>query len=147
MPDQTELLFHHIGKPVPLESIRNHKDVKYSPSPLFDMYSLDRTNEFSLAIEWHAFGENSPLDMRIQTEPHIAFKVNDIASALKEKEIVMPLYEPFAGYRCAMVQINGTLIELIETSLPEEKIWYDEATLKNGVLYGGQEGKLPPREE
>lgn len=47
----------------------------------------------------------------------------------------MPLYKPFAGYRCAMIQVNGVLIEPIETSLPEEKIWHDEETLKNGVLY------------
>lgn len=133
----SKMIFHHIGKPVSLESIKNNEDVKYSP--LFDMYSLNMKNEVSLPIEWHAFGNNSSLDSRIQTEPHIAFKVNDIAAALKGHEIVMPLYEPFTGYRCAMIQVNGVLIEVIETSLSEEKIWHDEETLKNGVLYGGKE--------
>lgn len=135
--DFSKMIFHHIGKPVSLASIKDDKDVKYSS--LFDMYSLNVKNDVSLPIEWHAFGNNSSLDSRIQTEPHIAFKVNDIVAALKGQEIVMPLYEPFAGYRCAMIQVNGVLIEVIETSLPEEKIWHDEETLKNGVLYGGKE--------
>lgn len=135
--EPSKIIFHHIGKPVSLESIKDNKDVKYSP--LFDMYSLNMQNAVSLPIEWRAFENNSSLDRRIQTEPHIAFKVNDIAAALIGQEIVMPLYEPFVGYRCAMVQVNGVLIELIETSLPEENIWRDEETLKNGVLYGGGE--------
>ncbi|SCM82848.1 Acetyltransferase, ribosomal protein N-acetylase (modular protein) [uncultured Sporomusa sp.] len=135
--EPSKMIFHHIGKPVSLESIKDNKDVKYSP--LFDMYSLNMQNDAPLPIEWHAFGTDSSLDRRIQTEPHIAFKVNDIAAVLIGQEIVMPLYEPFSGYRCAMIQVSGVLIELIETSLPEEKIWHDEETLKNGVLYGGEE--------
>ncbi len=135
--EPSRMIFHHIGKPISLESIKDNKDVKYSP--LFDMYSLNTQNGLSLPIEWHAFGTNSSLDRRIQTEPHIAFKVKDIAAALIGQEIVMPLYEPFSGYRCAIIQVNGVLIELIETSLSEEKIWHDEETLKNGVLYGGEE--------
>ena len=47
----------------------------------------------------------------------------------------MPLYEPFSGYRCTIIQINNTLIELIETSLSEKELWDDEETLKNGILY------------
>lgn len=64
MIDNFQMTFHHIGKPVPLEDIKNNKDTKYSP--LFDMYSLDMKNDLSLPIELHAFGENSSLDVRIQ---------------------------------------------------------------------------------
>lgn len=132
MIDNFQMTFHHIGKPVPLENIKDNKDTKYSP--LFDMYSLDMKNDLSLPIELHAFGENSSLDVRIQKEPHVAFKVNDIESALDGKEIVMPLYQPFAGYRCAMVIINKQLIELIETTLSESEIWGD-GIFKDSILY------------
>ena len=37
MIDDFQMTFHHIGKPVPLESIKDNKDTKYSP--LFDMDS------------------------------------------------------------------------------------------------------------
>lgn len=55
------------------------------------MDSLDMKNDLSIPIELHVFGENSSLDHRIQKETHIAFKVNDIVSAFKDKEIIMPL--------------------------------------------------------
>ncbi|MHB8061048.1 MAG: hypothetical protein ACYDG2_00225 [Ruminiclostridium sp.] len=132
MTDNFKMTFHHIGKPVPLESIKDNKDTKYSP--LFEMYSLDMKNDLSIPIELHAFGKNSSLDVRIQKEPHVAFKVNDIVAALKGKEIIMPLYQPFAGYRCAMVIINEQLVELIETSLSEREIWGD-GIFKDSILY------------
>ncbi|BCC14558.1 TPA: hypothetical protein ACLBZV_003313 [Bacillus cereus] len=112
--------------------IQGNKNTKYSP--LFDMYSLDMENHLSIPIELHAFGPNSSLDNRIQKETHIAFKTNDIEYALRGKEIIMPLYQPFANYRCAMVIINGQLIELIETSLSEQEIW-GEGIFKDSILY------------
>lgn len=132
MKEELTLVFHHIGKPVLLESIKDNPDTKYSP--LFEMYSLDMYNELSIPIELHAFGKNSPLDKRIQSYPHVAFKTNNIEQALKDKEIVMPLYQPFANYRCAMVMINHQLIELIETTLSEKEIWGD-GIFKDSILY------------
>lgn len=132
MGEDLRMTFHHIGKPVPLEMLINHPDAKYSP--LFDMYSLDMQNDLSIPIELHAFGKDSSLHPRIQKEVHIAFKVSDIASALKNKDILMPLYQPFANYRCAMVIINDQLIELIETSLSESEIWGD-GIFKDSILY------------
>lgn len=85
MIDDFQMTFHHIGKPVPLESIKDNKDTKYSP--LFDMYSLDMKNDLSIPIELHAFGKNSSLDVRIQKEPHVAFKTNNIEAALQGKKL------------------------------------------------------------
>lgn len=127
-----EVTFHHIGKPVPLEALVNHEGVRYSS--LFDMYSLNMNNNLSIPIELHAFGKNSSLHPRIQKEVHIAFKVNDIVQALNNQKILMPLYQPFANYRCAMIDVNNQLVELIETSLPESEIWGD-GIFRNSILY------------
>ncbi|MDU4960301.1 MAG: hypothetical protein E6X17_06525 [Sporomusaceae bacterium] len=132
MTEKFKMTFHHIGKPVPLARIKDNKDTKYSP--LFDMYSLDMKNDLSIPIELHAFGANSCLDYRIQQETHIAFKVNNIAVALEEQQIIMPLYQPFADYRCAMVIINEQLVELIETALSESEIW-GTGIFKDSILY------------
>lgn len=132
MNDEINLSFHHIGKPVPLEQIKDHPDTKYSP--LFDMYSLDMKNDLSLPIELHAFGPASSLDPLIQKEPHVAFKVNNIDKALIDKKILMPLYQPFADYRCAMILVNEQPIELIETTLSESEIWGD-GIYKDSILY------------
>lgn len=125
-------VFHHIGKPVPFERLKDQAGVKYSP--LFDMYSLDMKNDFGIPIELHAFGPKSSLHPKIQQEIHVAFKVKNIEEALKQQEIIMPLYQPFAGYKCAMIVLNEQLVELIETSLSENEIWGD-AIYKDSILY------------
>lgn len=130
--EDLKMTFHHIGKPVPIETIIDYPALKYSP--LFDMYSVDLKNSLCIPVELHAFGKNSSLHPRIKQETHVAFKVNDITSALKDQEILMPLYQPFADYLCAIVNINGQLIELIETSLSESEIWGD-GIFKDSVLY------------
>lgn len=132
MSKNVQMSFHHIGKPVLLSKIKYNPEVKYSP--LFDMYSLDMKNDLSLPIELHAFGENSSLDKRIQENPHVAFKVDYIEAALLNEEIIMPLYEPFSGYRCAMIWVNEQPIELIETTLSEKEIWGD-GIFKDSILY------------
>ena len=100
------------------------------------MYSEEKEYFLGIKIEYHAFEPDSPLDVRLRTRPHIAFKTNDIESALKNQEIVMPLYEPFKGYRCAMIEVDGMLIELLETQFSEEQLWHDASILNNGILYG-----------
>lgn len=98
------------------------------------MYSLDKQNDLSIPIELHAFGPNSSLDERIQQISHVAFKVDDIDEALAGEEVIMPLYQPFAGYRCAMIWVNEQPIELIETTLSESEIWGD-GIFKDSILY------------
>lgn len=127
-----KITFHHIGKPVPLSEIISNPATKYSP--LFDMYSLDLNNSLSIPIELHAFGKNCSLHPRIQKESHVAFKVSDIETAMNGYEVLMPLYQPFRGYRCAMVVINEQLVELIETTLSEKEIWGD-GIYRDSILY------------
>ncbi len=131
MINQT-LTFHHIGHPVPLEQIQHDPKVKYAK--IYDMYSLDKRNELGIPIELHAFGPNTPLNPAIIHQTHVAFKVADIQSALKDQEIVMPLYQPFAGYQCAMIMLNQVPIELIETTLSEAEIWGD-GPFHDSILY------------
>lgn len=129
------LQFHHIGIPVNKSELSE----KARFSSLFKMYSEEVENFLGLKIEYHAFDPDSSLDIRLRTRPHIAFKIDNIELALKGQNIVMPLYEPFKGYRCAVIEINKTLVELVETQLSEEQIWNDGDILKNGVLYGKTE--------
>ncbi|GKT03052.1 hypothetical protein [Furfurilactobacillus entadae] len=126
------LTFHHIGKPVPLADIKDAPAVKYAK--IYDMYSLDQLNELGIPIELHAFGPDCPLDPIIQAQTHVAFKVADIRAALVDQDIVMPLYQPFAGYECAMIMLKQVPIELIETTLSEAEIWGD-GPFHNSILY------------
>lgn len=132
MIEHLSLTLHHIGKPVPLEQIKNNPNTKYAK--IYDMYSLDQSNQLNIPIELHAFGPNCPLHPLIQQETHIAFTTNNIQQALKNQEVLMPLYQPFAGYQCAMILVNQQPIELIETTLSESEIWGDDI-FKDSILY------------
>jgi hypothetical protein len=126
-----KLEFFHIGVPVNKNEIADNS--KYAP--LYKMYTQDGINSLGLCIQYHAFDEDSSLDKRVRENVHIAFKVKNIEKTLKGQEVVMPLYEPFKGYRCAIILVNNVLIELVETSLSEEEIWNEVEILKNGILY------------
>lgn len=107
------LIFHNIG--IPVEKSKLTAKCRYSS--LFKMYSEDVENDLDIRKEYHAFDTGSPLDTRLQNLPHIAFKTNNIEKDLLNKEIIMLLYEPFKGYCCAVIVLNGVVIELIETKL------------------------------
>jgi hypothetical protein len=88
-----------IGVPVKKDQITDKS--KYAP--LFKMYTQGGIGSWGIYIQYHAFDEGFSLDKRVRENIQITFKVKDIEEALKGHEIVMPLYEPFKGYRCAMI--------------------------------------------
>lgn len=126
------LKFHHIGHVVPLTQIKTNPKTKYAP--IYEMYSLDEHNSLTLPIELHAFGPISSLDQRIQSQDHVAFVTDNIRRDLNGQAVVMPLYQPFSCYECAMIVVNGQLIELIQTTLSEREIWGD-GIFKDSILY------------
>ncbi len=104
-------------------------DERYSSS--FKMYTTKGHNPFR--IQYHRFEEGCPLHPLIQTKVHVAFKVNDLAEAIKNQQVIMAPYEPFTGFKVAMIEVEGAPIELIETTLSEQEIWDDDH--KNSVIY------------
>lgn len=117
--------YHHMGIP----TNKPKEGEKYSST--FKMYTTPGNNEFR--IQWHRFEEGCPLHPLIQTIPHVAFKVNSIDEAIKDREILLEPYYPFEGFRVAMVKIDGAPVEFIETNLSEEEIWGESH--KNSVIY------------
>ncbi len=126
------LEFHHIG--IPIDKSKLSEKARYSP--LFKMYTEDSNNSMGIHIQYHAFDKESTLDKRIQSKMHVAFKTDNIKDMLKGKQVIMPLYEPFKNYKCAMILQSSIPIELIETSLSEEELWIDKDILNDGILYG-----------
>ena len=67
-------------------------------------------------IEWMRFEKDSPVDMLIQTAPHLAFVVKDLDHELATRgfRVITEPNEPSAGVRVAMIEHNGAPIELME---------------------------------
>ncbi len=122
--------YHHTG--VPTTEVKAGE--KYSST--FKMYtSGGQDSEFR--VQYHRFEEDCPLHPLIKSKPHIAFKVNDLEQAIKGKEVILEPYEPFSGFKVAMIAEEGVPIEFIETTLSEEQIWYGKHN--NSVIYPERE--------
>ncbi|APC95736.1 helicase [Francisella tularensis subsp. novicida] len=121
-----EYKYHHIGIPV----TEPRPGERYSPS--MDMYTSG--GELPGRVQYHRFGPKCPLDKLIQTMPHIAYKVSDLDQAIKDKNILLKPYFPIEGFRVAIIEENGAIIEFIETDLSDEEIW-NKPNLKNSILY------------
>lgn len=94
-------------------------------SATFKMYTSGGGNS-EFRIQYHRFEPDSPLHPLLKTVPHVAFKVESIEAAIKDKEVVLGPYEPIPGYKVAAIVECGVPIEFIETTLTEEQIWYGD---------------------
>ena len=60
-------------------------------------------------------------------------QLQSIPAAIEGKDVILEPYEPFPGYKVAMIAECGAPIEFIETTLSEEEIWY--SAHKGSVIY------------
>jgi len=68
------------------------------------------------------YDEDAPYPDVIKTLPHVAFEVDDLASALEGKEILIEPNSPSPGVIVAMIIDDGAPIELLEfRSTPDDK--------------------------
>ena len=113
--------FHHLG--IPTTEIKQGE--RYSP--FFDMYTSDSDCE-SMRIQWHRFGPASSLHPIIQSQPHVAFKVDNLERAIAEMQLLLGPYEPIENFRVAIIEDHGQPIEFIQTTLTDDEIWSRAAT-------------------
>ncbi len=101
--------FHHLG--IPTKEIKpNEKYIK----KLRCYVSGFETSEFG--IEWMRFEDDSPVHKIIQNIPHLAFEVENLELAIKDRELIGDISYPSTGIKVAMVLENGAPIEFLEFS-------------------------------
>lgn len=104
--------YHHIGVPtttprpgeVYLEQFKMHVS-GFPTSPY--------------GIEWMRFDAESPVPELIRTVPHIAFVVDDLETAIEDKQVLTPPNSPSDGLRVAMIVNDGAPVELMQFSTPQ----------------------------
>jgi len=62
------------------------------------------------------FDPDAPYPEIVKTIAHVAFEVDDLATALIGQEILIPPNSPIAGLKVAMILDHGAPIELMEFS-------------------------------
>ncbi|STB73316.1 VOC family protein [Citrobacter koseri] len=118
--------FHHFG--IPLQD--DKQDGMFSVKA--GMYTTDNPGKFR--VQWHRFTTDSPLHPLLKTVPHVAFRVDDLALAIEEEEVILGPYEPVDGYIVAVINDSGVPVELIQTMLSDDELW-QRARTGQGSLY------------
>ena len=101
------LTYHHVGIPtaisrpgeVYLEQFRMHV-VAFDSNPF--------------GIEWLRFEAGCTLPELVQTVPHVAFVVDDLATELEGHEILIEPNSPSDGVTVAFIVDNGAPVEFLQ---------------------------------
>jgi len=101
--------YHHMG--IPTKEVKENE--RYIPHLKFYVSGFP---ESPYGIEWMRFEEDSPIHDLVKNIPHIAFEVEDLDAEISKRKfnILTKPNLPSEGVRVAMIEHNGTPIELIE---------------------------------
>jgi hypothetical protein len=76
-------------------------------------------------IEWLRFEPDSPVTGPSRTEPHVAYRVQNVDEAVRGHEILLEPFEVGGGFaRVAYVSIGGMVVELMQYANPDEEGWF-----------------------
>jgi hypothetical protein len=99
--------YHHTGIPTnsPKEGEIYLKD--------FDIYcTLHDNNPYG--IQWMRYGEKCTLPKIVKEVAHVAFEVDNLKDAIKDKEVIIQPNSPSKGILVAFILENGAPIEFLE---------------------------------
>ena len=101
------LKYHHLGIPtdVPREGEQYMEQ--------FKMY-VSGYEDSPYRIEWMRFEPGCPLPELVQTMPHIAFEVDDLAETIAGEEILIRPNSPSEGVLVAFIVHNGAPVEFLQ---------------------------------
>jgi hypothetical protein len=99
--------YHHLGVPV-TRSIEGEVYLKEYKC----YYSGYEKSEFG--IEFMRYEEDCPLPDIVKAVPHIAFEVEDIDEAIRNRKVIIEPNSPSEGNIVAFIEENGVPIEFIQ---------------------------------
>jgi hypothetical protein len=68
----------------------------------------------AFGVQWQRYWENAPYPELVKTVPHVAFEVDDLASALAGQRVIIAPNSPSAGVMVAFIEVDGAPVELLE---------------------------------
>ena len=76
-------------------------------------------------IEWLRYEPDSPVTGPLRTQPHVAYRVVDVHTAIRGQRVLL---EPFAvgdGFvTVAFVDHEGVVVEFMQYANPDEEGWF-----------------------
>jgi hypothetical protein len=82
----------------------------------------------SMNVEWLRFEPDSPVTGLLRTEPHVAYRVDDLGAAIEGHNVLAEPFDPTATgnnfLRVAFVEVDGAVVELMQYGNPDEEGWF-----------------------
>ena len=76
-------------------------------------------------VEWLRFEPDSPVTGPLRTQPHVAYRVDDVHEAVKGHTVLLEPFDVGDGFlEVAFVEVGGALIEFMQYASPDEEGWF-----------------------
>jgi hypothetical protein len=76
-------------------------------------------------VEFLRFDPGSPVEGPVRTQPHVAYRVDDLEAAIAGAEILLEPFTVGDGFaRVAFVRVDGAVVEYMQYADPEEEGWF-----------------------
>ena len=76
-------------------------------------------------VEWLRFEPDSPVTGLLRTEPHVAYRVDDVDRAVDGHAVLAEPFDVGDGFlRVAFVEVDGAVVELMQYANPDETGWF-----------------------
>jgi hypothetical protein len=83
------------------------------PLPHLKMTVSDhQSNPFG--IQWQRYWADAPYPDLVKTIPHVAFEVDDLATALDGQQVIIEPNSPSRGVLVAFIEVSGAPVELMQ---------------------------------
>jgi len=79
-------------------------------------------------VEWLRFEPDSPVTGLLRHQPHVAYRVDDLARALEGHAVLAEPFDPTGRgddfLRVAFVEVDGAVVEFMQYGDPDEQGWF-----------------------
>jgi len=99
--------YHHIG--IPTQT--SHSGEAYLAE--FKVYATDHEDN-PYGIQWMRYEPDCQLPELVKTFPHVAFEVENLELAIKNRDVLIKPNSPSAGVTVAFIIENGAPIEFLQ---------------------------------
>jgi hypothetical protein len=81
--------------------------------------------EHPFHVEWLRFEPDSPVTGPLRTEPHVAYRVDDVHAAIEGLEVLAEPFDVGNGFlTVAFVIVDGAVVEFMQYANPNEEGWF-----------------------
>ena len=76
-------------------------------------------------VEWLRFEPDSPVTGPLRTEPHVAYRVDDVEQSVQGHTVLAEPFDVGDGFvRVAFVNVGGAVVEFMQYADPDEAGWF-----------------------